>query len=863
MRYNASMCIFRLESIVFARVRIFVEVCCIASFLWTGTAFARRGITGILEGRVRDKQTKELLPSVNVMIVGSTIGTATDDKGYFRISNIRAGDYDVRFSVIGYNSVVMKKVTILPDLRTRVEVDLEPSSVQLPAMEIVATRPLIQVDQAATAFQIEQGKLDKLPLTQFQDIVGLQPGTTMEGNIRGGKITDALYLVDGLPIQDVIKGGIGTSIPKSSISNITITTGGHEAEYGNALSGIINVVTKSGENKHTVITRIERDNWLPQSVDKQVDQSLEGEVTASGPILLNKLYYFSANIGAVSGTRWWQDFQHFFTLPVKREFSGLSKLEYLFSPTLRVGLQGIYSIQDWRDYEYSWRFNLNGLPKESKTAYRLALTLSKTISNNAFFTVSASTFYNQSRINDGSKDDMTLLPYEYDLYLRYILSGSRNWWENTRQHIYSLKADLTWQAHGNHLLKAGFVFDQYDIASDLVKYDPQLTYFGKPIPGAPMLNYSNSYNYYPRSGSAYVQDKIQIIEEGSNISFGLRWDFFDPTAERPVVEFIPISQTDYTQSVTGKVRASLKQQLSPRISLALPVNPTTFFFLNFGQYFQFPMFDYLYSGLNPVQLKLGTKNVQAGNADLQPESLVMWEIGYKQTIREDLVTSLTYFKKDMKNQVDIKTLVPFDSKAAGDYGFASYVNNAGGDAYGLEVVVSRERNERLSGSISYTYMVTEATSEYVDQNLNIAQWGFKLAPASYPLSWDQRHTVKADIDFKIFGDIQSNIVAMYNSPRPYTYYPTRDGFTPLDTSKAFVPNNARMSDFLNVDWKVSKSFSVRGIKALLTLYADIRNLFNKQNVKWMDSQGKIGGELGDPGAYYNPRRVRVGIRVDL
>jgi hypothetical protein len=428
MKRDASMHMTRCKSTLFARVLISLQICCIALVLWTGSAFARRGITGILEGRVRDKQTKELLPSVNVMIVGLTLGTATDEKGYFRISNIRAGDYDVRFSVIGYNSVIMKKVTILPDLRTRIEVDLEPSSVQLPAMEIVATRPLIQVDQAATAFQIEQGKLDKLPLTQFQDIVGLQPGTTMEGNIRGGKITDALYLVDGLPIQDVIKGGIGTSIPKSSISNITITTGGHEAEYGNALSGIINVVTKSGENKHTVITRIERDNWLPQSIDKQVDQSLEGEVTASGPILRNKLYYFSANIGAVSGTRWWQDFQHFFTLPIKREFSGLSKLEYLFSPTLRLGLQGIYSLQDWHDYEYSWRFNLNGLPKETKISYRMALTLSKTISSNAFFTVSASTFYNQSRINEGSKEDMTLLPYEYDLYLRYVIGGSRNWW---------------------------------------------------------------------------------------------------------------------------------------------------------------------------------------------------------------------------------------------------------------------------------------------------------------------------------------------------------------------------------------------------------------------------------------------------
>ena len=72
-----------------------------------------------------------------------------------------------------------------------------------------------------------------------------------------------------------------------------------------------------------------------------------------------------------------------------------------------------------------------------------------------------------------------------------------------------------------------------------------------------------------------------------------------------------------------------------------------------------------------------------------------------------------------------------------------------------------------------------------------------------------------------------------------------------------------MSDYFSVDWKISKSFSLKETSAVITVYADIRNLFNKMNVKWMDSEGRIGGELGDPGAYYDPRRVRVGIRVDL
>jgi outer membrane receptor protein involved in Fe transport len=455
-------------------------------------------------------------------------------------------------------------------------------------------------------------------------------------------------------------------------------------------------------------------------------------------------------------------------------------------------------------------------------------------------------------------------PYQYDVFLKYIVSGSRIWWGDTRQNVYTLKGDLTWQPLANHLVKMGVTLNQYDTFSDVVKYEPQTTYFGKPIPDAPMLNYSNTYDYWPRSGCVYIQDKIQIVEDGSNASFGLRWDFLDPTVERPIVEYIPTTPTEYTRQIMGKAKSSLKQQFSPRISLAIPVNPQTFLFFNIGYYIQFPLFDYLYSGLNPVQLRQGTKNVLAGNPDLEPERSSLWEAGLKQTLQGDAVLSVTCFAKQMTNQIDAKTLVPFNSRYAGDYGFASYVNNASANAYGLEIVLGRERNERLAGSISYTYMVTDALSEYADQNINIAEWGFKLAPLSYPLSWDQRHSVKGDFDFKVFDQIQSNIVILYNSPRPYTYFPTRDGYTPLDTSKLLVPNNGRMEDFFTINWKVSTSFKLSGLNGITaTLYADIRNLLNRKNIKWMDSNGRVGGELRDPGAYYDPRRVKVGLRVDM
>ncbi len=253
-----------------------------------------------------------------------------------------------------------------------------------------------------------------------------------------------------------------------------------------------------------------------------------------------------------------------------------------------------------------------------------------------------------------------------------------------------------------------------------------------------------------------------------------------------------------------------------------------------------------------------------GNPDLQPEKTVAWEIGVKHIIAENLLVSLTYFKKSFMNQIDSKTLVPFDSKYAGDCGFGSYVNNAEANASGLELVISREHNERLSGSISYSYMVTEGLSEYADQSINYSQWGFPLVATPFPLSWDQRHTVKVDVDFKAPFDIQGNVVAMYNSSRPYTYYPTRDGFTPLNPAQRFVPNNARMYDVALVNAKFSRQVAIDASgRYALQVYLDVRNLLNRRNVRWMDSSGRIGGELGDPTAYYDLRRVRIGLKLEL
>lgn len=825
-------------------------------------ALLQAGTTGILEGRVLDKESHEALVGVSVSLVGTSLGAATDADGNFQISNLEAGTYDIRFSHIGYQPLVYKKVLIRPDLRTRITIDLVQSAVQLGEIEVTAERPLIEKDVTSTNYSLGQTQVDKLPVHNVQDLITLFPGVTAEGNVRGGKTSEVVYMVDGLPLQDVVGGGVGSTLPKSSITEFSVQSGGFDAEYGNALSGVVNIITRRGGDQHSAVLRLEKDNWLAGNWDKEINKSTEGEWTLSGPIIREKLHYFTANTVQLNDTRWWQDFDKFFSSPISSDVSGLGKIDYVASPAIRLSLQNVYSLRHWRDYEFSWRFNLVGLPPEERTSYRNTATISHTVSDIVHYTASLSQYYLHSQIGT-DKNALDLTPYQYDFYLEYIISGSRAWWSDTKQQIFTAKNDWVIQPNQHNVMKVGFELNQYDIASDVVKYVPQTTYFGKVLTDEPLLNYSSTYHYFPRSGSAYVQDKLEVEKDGAVVNLGLRWDFLDPRSERPVVEYVTpdSSAGQYQSQVTRFVAASLKQQISPRMGLSFPLAWNMLLVMNYGHYFQFPLFDYLYSGINPQQLRSGV-SVLVGNPDLKPERTHAWEIGLKYGLDENTLISATYFKKEFIDQIDSKTFLPSKARLAGDYGFAEYVNNAFANAEGLEFVLSRVHDDRLSGSISYSLMRTEGVSDYVNQGINLQQWGFPVLNEPYPLSWDQLHTVKLSVDAVLPLEIVCNLLWTYNTGRPYTYFPTRDGFTPLDSTEAFLPNNARLPASSTVNVKMSRKFSLGGLMNI-SLYADIRNLFNAMNAKWADSNGRIGGQLGDPSAYYDPRRVSIGLRYEM
>ncbi len=832
----------------------------IAGVLVAWSSLAIAGTTGILEGTVRDKRTGEPLPGVNVMLSQSRMGTTTDADGKYMIQGVRAGTYEARFSLIGYRSYLVQNVIINADLRTRLNVALESAELQLDEVTVVQEKPLIQRDVTGTTYIMSGDEITLLPVDRSTDVLHLKAGVTSEGNVRGGKSTEVRYLVDGLPVQDVLSGELSANLPTSSITSLTMYTGGFEAEYGNALSGIVNIVTRTGSDIHRWFVRGAKDDLF---IGDQNSKTNEFELSASGPILAGKAYYLAAVNGFFTGTRWWQDFQYYYSMPTDKTINGFGKVDYNPKPALRLGTQLLYSHHSWHDYEFNWRYNLAGLPPETRTSYRVAATLSHTPSNSFFYTASLSWLHVVSQIGAGNKTDLeSAVPYQYDFFLRFIESGQRAWWSKSTQNNTTGRLDATWKTGDVNFLRFGGEMTLYNLSSDIVKYEPRKTFFGMPLVDEPQLNYSSSYLYKPRAGALYVQDKLDVSSEGALVTAGLRYDFLNPRASRPAIEAIPVADSAYNFPVEAFVPASIKQQISPRFGAAFPIVENGYLYLNLGWYFQYPLFEYLYSGLDRVGLAKGMSAI-TGNPDLEPERTTMWEISFKYSLLQNIVGSITYFRKETSNQIDSKTFIPGDSKLAGNFGFAEYVNNPYADVTGLEIVFSRDRGEWLTGEISYTYMVAEGTSGSSYDGFYIAQYGLPPAVRTFPLSWDQRHSLKANLSFQSPSGFGVRILTDWHSGLPYTNYPTSTGYDQIVGGR-FSENNARMSEYFNMDMKIEQRFTPSWWpSSSLSVYLDIRNVLNDENVKWMDSNGRVGGELGDPSGYFTGRRTRLGVQAEF
>lgn len=217
---------------------------------------------GKISGVVTDTETGEPLPGVNVVLKGTYLGASTDVDGFFVILNVPPGTYTVSFTYVGYQWLEVENVRVVSDLTKRLDITLSPTTLELDsAIVIVADRPFFETGATNTVRVLDSEEIERIPIKGVNSVVALNAGAVIADgsggetgnatvNVRGGRGNETLFVIDGVPYNDLIFGNVTGNIPDNAVEQISSQFGGFSAKYGSAQSGVVNIVTKSGATKY-------------------------------------------------------------------------------------------------------------------------------------------------------------------------------------------------------------------------------------------------------------------------------------------------------------------------------------------------------------------------------------------------------------------------------------------------------------------------------------------------------------------------------------------------------------------------------------------------------------------------------------
>lgn len=872
------------------------------------------GTTGKIAGRVIDKETRQGLPGVNVIIEGTTLGAATDANGNFIILMVPPGIYTVRAMMIGYSNFRYENVKVSVDLTTKLEIELTTTILDVgEEVTVVAERPLIQMDLTSTSAVVGSETIARLPVDHFADVVNLQAGV-VEGHFRGGRAGEVMYMIDGIPVNDAYSGTYAFQVENSAIAELEVISGTFNAEYGQAMSGVVNIVTKEGGKNYSGEFSTYLGDYLSDhknifwNIDK-LNPTYNFEASLSGPVpgIKDKLSFYingrwfdtdgyiygkkvfvpsdQSDFSAPNSSDWkimsqGQVYNYSKEIaqdlinkakPVpmnpEKRVTGLMKLTYTFSPSDKLSYELLVQDQFYKNYDHRFRLNPDGDYKRFNNGFNNNLIWTHVLSQRTFFTVKTNYFltkYKQYVYEDPFDPRYVSLRRLQDAGANAFLSGGMQMW-NFRRSTNTLlsKFDITSQVTNSHQFKLGVEAKRHRLW--LHEFEV-ITDGAERIPPPSAFN-NNRYTHYPTEFSAYIQDKMEFTD--LIVNAGVRFDYFNPDGEVPL---------DYSNpTASAKKRANASAQFSPRFGLAYPITSRGVIHVSYGHFFQTPNLDYLY--VNPeFELFLLQSTVSPppnstlntlGNASLKPQKTVIYEIGLQQQLSDQFALDVTAYRKDIRNLLGTEVLRLF----TGGY-YARYINRDYANVKGITVSLEKRQTAGITGvgaSVDYTYQVAKGNaSDPNDAYLNTLS-GLETLKQMRPLDWDRQHQINATLTI---GDPSSYNVSLIG--RLATGFP----YTSVWGTGAYIENNARRPLIYTFDMYLIKNFKLGRLS--YSLFARIFNLFDRLNERDVfPDTGRAGYSLTPyhmgylqprginsledyfirPDFYSSPREVQVGLTV--
>ena len=855
--------------------------------------------TGKVAGIVTNGETGQPLRGATIRVEGTQFATETDSDGEYYIINLPVGIHTLSVSMMGFETTIVKEVRVLMDLTTPVDFAVNTSPLQISRpVTVVAKRPLILRDKTSSGAIVTRDEIAYLANARnVMTVISNMTGTVVDADsalhVRGGRQGTVSYFFDGFSIQDPFNGTMGMRIVPDALEELSLTSGGLAPEYGEALSGVVNAITREGGNRFRGRVKVHEGatheydvtrgtfSGLTRTDDRAVMMDL------SGPLI-----HFSDRIVSFFGAGEYQTNDGYLPHSKTKLYSGVGKVVMFPTTQTKLAFNGSYYFRDNQRYVHrdvnniSYDFNLDGLGKIEKEASLFGLTASYNKSINTVLSVSANRFMTRTR---------QAPEHLFDLYWNqwpgYSDSlGSYNGWIDDSNYNVSPDYLYTGFTIGNDYYpyflerKAAYTGGKVSILSQLDKFNQlklggDLRHYELSWDNRQFFNakpYGETYTANPWFGAAYLQDKIELNDMVVNI--GVRFDY--------LYSDVQYWHNPFTKDYMKKSKP--KMQWSPRLGISHPVSENSVLHFNYGYLFQPPMANLMYANL---QGNLESGYPLIGNPDLDAEKTVYYELGLSQIINDGLRLNLTTYYRDVKNMIGAREVIDEDLRH-----FTVFTNSDYGSTKGFDLAISSINRGVFNWSINYSYMIARGNASdpyewYYDYYTVEDQDRPTVPTREYPLAFDQRHNLTAVTDFRVARgeklDVLGwtlpsawgiNLLARYGSGLNYTK-------TDAQGRRIGLLNGERMPHTLRFDTRFDKNFYFTGAHGtFLSFFVEVENLFNRRNVVEVysatgepDDDGSqdmlvtstpqeiLWRELidKDPEHYDHPRQVRVGFEFNF
>lgn len=389
------------------------------------SATALAGIYGILAGRITDKEGKPI-PGATIRIEGTTLGGFARPDGRFSIVNVPAGTYTVLVRAVGYREARVQ-VKISADQTTEIVVQLEAEAVRVQEVTVEAKAPLVEKYAIGTLRNVSSEEIRNIPRQTVQQVALLTPGVLAAGNgfiVRGSRAIETQIRLDGLDIADQFVGAFGNggfryfpTVTNLAVEEVQVLTGNFAAEYGNALGGVVNTVTKTGRtDRYEATFRFYTDNVsflygkAGNGLQRLPRREYNYELALGGPLplLSGSTFYLSAqyltnthrNAGLEVFDPWGNNLGQ---LPQDRTWmrSMSARLKFALTKDFSFLLGGMFGLTDYERPSLEWMYArdegvVNGIPNGVQEYYAKRAVIDQFVGNvlaRITHTLTQSTYY--------------------------------------------------------------------------------------------------------------------------------------------------------------------------------------------------------------------------------------------------------------------------------------------------------------------------------------------------------------------------------------------------------------------------------------------------------------------------------------